>query len=259
MGIVLTVLSPPHPPEPNLLAALPAEVGRVVDVESRLVSPRYDTLLVTTQGLIVRDQRSGDFHGVTWTNFSVDSHLRRHIRHATVILWLNDQRPTELAITLRVADNIASIAPVLKQQPSATVDDIVVGRRSPEIIDLRQSSPVGTAPPPTPTDRVDGIPPPISLSPSSVPQHIKRNQGNEHNERNHGNNQGTERNQGNERLSTLSERPRLPRLITGVAILVLAGTVGGVASLVINDGDGSTDGAVPVITSEAVDIDQLNP
>ena len=78
MGIVLSVLKPPHHPDKNLLDALPSGIGRVIDVEPRLVSPRFDTLLVTSRGLVVHDHRTGDFHGMPWAHFSVDDHLHHH-------------------------------------------------------------------------------------------------------------------------------------------------------------------------------------
>jgi len=129
MGIVLTVLEPPHQPHPNLLAALPPGVGRVIDLEPRLVSPRYDTLLVTANGLVVRDPGTGGFHGVPWSNFSLEQHLRYHSRHAILTLWIEEHRPVELAIDRRLALNIAIAAPVLQQHPGAVIDNVVVADR----------------------------------------------------------------------------------------------------------------------------------
>ncbi len=235
MGIVLTVLEPPHPPEPNLTAALPPGTGRVIDVEPRLVSPRYDTLLVTTRGLVLRDHVSGDFHGVPWTNFSLHDHLHHHSHHATLILWLDERRPIEVAITRRLALNIASVAPVLTSDPTANVDDVVLADGRSDAIDLRRSpEPRFSAPPPV--ERFEGLPPPdptprpISSAPSP------------------------------DTPASVGASGRFPggRVLTGVAVLVIAGAVGGLASIVVNGDGNSADGAVPQITSEAVEADQLD-
>ncbi|MDH3293779.1 MAG: hypothetical protein OER95_05610 [Acidimicrobiia bacterium] len=91
-----------------------------------MVSPRFDAILVTTRGLVVRDPGSREFFGVPWANFSPEDHLRFHSRHAVLTLWLYDNRPVDLAIDRRLADNIAAIAPVLKMNPEVTVDQVLV-------------------------------------------------------------------------------------------------------------------------------------
>lgn len=243
MGIVLTVLEPPHPPEPNLLRALPPGIGRVIDVESRLVSPRYDTLLVTTRGLVVRDHVSGDFSGIPWVNFSLDGHLRQHSRHAVLLLWLNERRPTEVAVTRRLALNIASVAPVLKLHPAVPVDDIVVAEAAPDVVDLRDRTTID-APAPRQTDRVGGLPPPNPTAPVDV----RRERDPDHR---------WERTADGGALPP--GRRRLPsRLLVGVAVLVLAGAAGGLASIIVNADASPADGEVPVITSESVEIDQID-
>jgi len=243
MGIVLTVLEPPHPPEPSLLRALPPGIGRVIDVEPRLVSPRYDTLLVTTRGLVVRDHVSGDFSGVPWTNFSLDAHLRQRSRHAVLLLWLNERRPIEVAVTRRLALNIASVAPVLKLHPTLPVDDIVVAEAAPDVVDLRDHVRID-APAPRPTDRVGGIPRPYPMAPVNVRR--DRNP-------DHGRERTTDRG-----APSPGRRPQTSRLLVGVAVLVLAGAVGGVASIVVNTDGSPADGSVPMISSEPVEIDQID-
>ncbi|MDH3300956.1 MAG: hypothetical protein OES24_10655 [Acidimicrobiia bacterium] len=232
MGIVLTVLEPPHLPEPNLVTALPPEVGRVIDAEPRLVSPRYDTLLVTTRGLVVRDHVSGDFSGIPWANFSLDAHLQQHSRHAILLLWLDERRPVEVAITRRLALNIASVAPVLKSNPTASVDDVVLADRLPDVYDLRDSVRID-APAPQTADRVDRVPPPKPPPPARrrVDGSLRRH-------------------------SPPPARPRprrLLRLVAGAAVLVAAGVAGAVASIAINTADSLADGSAPMISSEAVE------
>lgn len=238
MGIVLTVLEPPHPPEPNLVAALPPGIGGIIDVESRLVSPRHDTLVVTTRGLVVRDHVSGEFHGVPWINFSAEDHLRQYSRHAILILWLNERRPLELAITRRLALNIAAVAPVLKQQPTVAVDEIVIAERSPEI-DLRDSPGLAAAPP-LPIDRVGGLPPPDLTSPIRL---------------------GADPTVGRQPTSVddppqTGQNRQTRHLVTAAALLLVAGAVGGIASIVVNADESPAGGTAPVMTSEAVDIDR---
>lgn len=225
MGIVLTVLEPPHQPEPNLMTALPPGVGRVIDVEPRVVSPRYDTLLVTTRGLIVRDHVSGDFSGVPWESFSVSDHLHQYNRHAILLLWLNERRPIEVAVTRRLALNIASVAPALKQHPTTPVDDVVLAE-PPRVIELG-SRPTIDAPAPQPTDRFAAIPPPELATPVG----------------DHGG-------------PSLGRRRPSSRLLVGAAVLVLAGALGGLASIIFNTDGSPAGGAVPMITSEAVAIDK---
>ena len=233
MGIVLTVLEPPHHPEPKLVAALPPGTGRVIDVEPRLVSPRFDTLLVTSRGLVVRDHVSGQFHGVPWANFSLDAHLRQHNRHAVLTLWLNQRRPMELAITRRVALNIASVAPVLTRHPTEPVDDIVVAGPVPDTIDLREPAPArAITTPPRPSDRVDGLRPPEPVPTPQRPTGAATPAGQQ---------------------PAQAQRRSAVRLMVGLAVLVVAGAVGGAASMMINGADTAADGSVPTITSEAVD------
>lgn len=233
MGIVLTVLEPPHRPEPNLVAALPPGIGRVIDLEPRLVSPRYDALLVTTRGLVVRDHVSGVFSGVPWANFSLDAHLRQHSRHAVLLLWLNERRPSEVAITRRLALNIAAVAPTLKRHPTIPVDDIVLADPPPSVVDLRDRAGI-EAPVPQPADRTPGLPPPAPTR--------------------------TVGDRGVENLAPpTGGRRRAPRLLVGVSVLALAGAIGGLASIVINADNSSADGAVPTISSEAIEIDQVGP
>ena len=287
MGIVLTVLEPPHHPEPAVVAALPPGAGRVIDSEPRLVSPRFDTLIVTSRGLIVRDHVTGDFQGVPWVNFSLEAHLRQHSRHAVLTLWLDNRRPLEVSITRRLALNIASIAPVLQLDPKATVDDVVIAAPSP-VVDLRdpvrtvesrpEPVPVGVsaavspvkarngsprtaddwkranALAPVPADRVQGLPPPTMVTnqiltepaggpgrgapvapspPESLDIHaLHRLDG---------------------RATAPDRNPRFGRVAVGIAILALAGAVGGAASVLIDRNDPALTGQAPVITSEAVD------
>ena len=126
MGIVLTVLDPPHQAHPNLITALPAGIGQIIDLDTRLVSPRYDALFLTANGLVVRDPGSGDFFGVPWANFSLADHLRIHNRHAVLTLWIEAHRPVELAIDRRLARNISAAAPILQRQPGVAIDQVVV-------------------------------------------------------------------------------------------------------------------------------------
>ncbi len=228
MGIVLTVLEPPHQPEPNLITALPPGIGRVIDVEPRLVSPRYDTLLVTTRGLVVRDHVSGDFCGIPWANFSLADHLRQHSRYAILLLWLSERRPIEVAVTRRLALNIASVAPVLKQYPTTPVDDVVLADPAAGVVDLRDRPRIH-APAPRPADRVDALPPPKLTTP--VRDH---------------------------RPPSPRRPRRTSRLLASMAVLALAGALGGLASIVANTDGSPADGAVPMITSEAVEIDQID-
>lgn len=230
MGIVLTVLEPPHLPEPNLVAALPPGIGRVIDLEPRLVSPRYDALLVTTRGLVVRDQVSGVFSGVPWANFSLETHLQLYSHHATLMLWLDERRPTEVAIARRLALNIASVAPTLKQHPTVPVDDVVQAHPPPPVVDLRQRGGIA-APVPQPVDRTPGLPPPDPVADRSDL----------------------------DRAPSGVDRRQRSRLLVGVSVLVLAGAIGGLASIVINTDNSSAGGTVPTITSEAVEIDGAGP
>ncbi len=264
MGIVLTVLEPPHPPEPNLVAALPPGAGLVIDVEPRLVSPRYDKLIVTTRGLLVRNHVTGDFHGVPWANFSVDAHLRQHSRHATLLLWLNERRPMELAVTRRVALNIASVAPVLKRNPTAAVDDIVIVDPPPDVVDLRDRTGHATVRAPSfpaaplPADRVDGLPPPNvmlhgppttasaadptrGIGPDAVPATT---------------NIRPSHHAWSRASSVLRRQSR--RLIAGLAVLAVVGAAGGVAAIAVNGDDPPADGSPPTISSEAVEPGQVD-
>jgi len=148
MGIVLTVLEPPHHPNSDFTASLPPGIGQLIDVCPRVVSPRFDALLVTTRGLVVRDPGSREFFGVPWSNFSLDDHLHQHSRHAVLSLWLGDKRPVEIAIDRRLALNIACVAPVLKSNPDVKIDDVVVAK-APVAKQVSMDEPVYTPPPAT--------------------------------------------------------------------------------------------------------------
>ncbi len=234
MGIVLTVLKPPHQPEPNLIAALPPEAGRVIDAEPRLVSPRYDMLLVTSRGLVVRDHVSGDYHGVPWAGFSLDAHLRRHSRHAVLTLWLDSRRPVELAINMGLASNIAAVAPVLRLHPDVAVDDVV----------LDDGAAAGGLVAPAPAQPPIPAPRAINLfneaegdtvmieNPEFDPLHPDAGQ-----------------------ISRWTRSRQVLPVAAAVGFLIVAGVVGGLASMLVGGDENPVVGPAPVITSEAATFD----
>ncbi len=249
---------------------------------------------MTSRGLVVRDHRTGGFHGMPWAHFSIDDHLRQHSRHAVLTMWIGERRPVELAITRRLALNIVSIAPVLQLHPDVVVDDVVVAEpvtapaadpvtaptadpvtapTADPVIDLRsgQSDPVtigvgsvplgygrrsvSAPPPPTISDWYQAVPAPPMKDRIAPPPPA---------ERQHRDQQQDDRQVSNRHaldnllyLARTAERRRRAFRLSGVAmVLVLAGLVGTVASLIVNgNDDGALAGTERMLTSEAVDLD----